>query len=511
MIDAPLTVSRQVRAFFGFKVEWANHSRNSTDSSWRCAKIVEINNTKCLFSDQLKVGDFIVDVNGDQITNLKTFRGRVKNDTQFRVLDNEVQPPQPRPAPTAVVTEKPSDTTRKRQREEQQNNDDASTENPRPDSSPVVPNALYKTPPPHQDEEFATPAVNAHKRAAADKPPPLQRNILLHPSCRCDGITKEVLMGYKCDDTDDVLDGFDKVADIAMRCKASFFSKNIPFPFSDATEGVLLKNNIIQQEDDFDFTWEVLQIKCGVLSFHRDNCRKNQPMVGEDDVELKDGTNTCCECFHYRSNLVKMCRTESNLHKEKDEGIIALANYKHSDIIFKSPSLITQLIPDKSRTIKVLKKKVARRDEWRKELEKDNMSFPNVRAELLFDENELQKCWDELLEKGEISGDEIDDFLFKECVLVGKRKKMTGTGQGHIYTPLFIQYAIMLRSKCSASTYEVFQSVSNLPSNRTLCRYSNADSTSPDGLMMETITQIAAIYNQRGIPLTHWSRRLNLG
>ena len=34
-----------------------------------------------------------------------------------------------------------------------------------------------------------------------------------------------------------------------------------------------------------------------------------------------------------------------------------------------------------------------------------------------------KKCWDELLEKGEISGDEIDGFLFQECVLVGKREK----------------------------------------------------------------------------------------
>ena len=47
--------------------------------------------------------------------------------------------------------------------------------------------------------------------------------------------------------------------------------------------------------------------------------------------------------------------------------------------------------------------------------------------------------------------------------------------------------------------------------NSTLCEYSNTDSTSPDGIMGETILQIAAIYDELKIPFFDFRRFLNLG
>ena len=74
-----------------------------------------------------------------------------------------------------------------------------------------------------------------------------------------------------------------------------------------------------------------------------------------------------------------------------------------------------------------------------------------------------------------------------------------------------IQFACMLRGQMSADLYDFFRKAFNLPPNQTLCLYSNADSTSPDGPMMQTIMQIADIFDKMGIPLNDWRRFVNLG
>lgn len=195
---------------------------------------------------------------------------------------------------------------------------------------------------------------------------------------------------------------------------------------------------------------------------------------------------------------------------EQEKGNIALKNHNHVNIQFRSPSLLMPLIRDKNREIKVLKRKIAREKEWRKRLKEDGVYISNVNAEVLFAEEELQRCYDELLEKEIITDDDVFHFLFQECIAVNKRVKAYGNAQGHTYCPLLIQFAVMLRDKCSASSYDFFRKAFNLPTNSTLCRYSNADSTSPDGLMMETIIQMATIYNNLEIPDLHWLRYLNL-
>ena len=103
------------------------------------------------------------------------------------------------------------------------------------------------------------------------------------------------------------------------------------------------------------------------------------------------------------------------------------------------------------------------------------------------------------------------EYLFLECLEVGKRIKEQGSSRGHRYSGLLIQFACMLRARCSVNMYEFFRKVFNLPTNGTLCQYASSDSTSPDGVMMQTIIHMADMYKSLEIPLGDWRRRFNLG
>ena len=116
-----------------------------------------------------------------------------------------------------------------------------------------------------------------------------------------------------------------------------------------------------------------------------------------------------------------------------------------------------------------------------------------------------------MMSSGEIAEKEIMSYLFTECVEVGKRIKAKGSARGHCYSGLVIQFACMIRARCSADMYDFFRKVFHLPTNATLCQYSSSDSTSPDGLMMQTIIHVSDMYKKMGIPLGDWRRRLNLG
>ena len=87
--------------------------------------------------------------------------------------------------------------------------------------------------------------------------------------------------------------------------------------------------------------------------------------------------------------------------------------------------------------------------------------------------------YDNLLSKNEVTEREIFDYLFDECMTVGKRIKAQGANKGHTYSALMIQFACMLRARCSADTYDFFRKAFNMPPNQTLCKYSSSDSTSP--------------------------------
>lgn len=117
------------------------------------------------------------------------------------------------------------------------------------------------------------------------------------------------------------------------------------------------------------------------------------------------------------------------------------------------------------------------------------------------------------MSKETITQKEIFDYLFEECKAVGERIKAQGTAKGHEYSSLLITFACMLRAQTSTSTtmYDFFRKAFNMPPNTTLCRYSNTDSTSPDGLMMQTIIQVSEVFMKLDIPVEDWRRYVNLG
>ena len=75
-------------------------------------------------------------------------------------------------------------------------------------------------------------------------------------------------------------------------------------------------------------------------------------------------------------------------------------------------------------------------------LENDKVPVDNINAEALFDPKELKRYYNKLKSKKEISERDIMDYLFKECMEVGKQIKKQGPEigmRGHHYSGLMIQ------------------------------------------------------------------------
>ena len=62
----------------------------------------------------------------------------------------------------------------------------------------------------------------------------------------------------------------------------------------------------------------------------------------------------------------------------------------------------------------------------------------------LFDPVGLKECFKNITSKEVVPDFEIFDYLFKECMEVGKRIKVQGTAKGHSYSGLMIQFACIL-------------------------------------------------------------------
>jgi hypothetical protein len=201
-----------------------------------------------------------------------------------------------------------------------------------------------------------------------------------------------------------------------------------------------------------------------------------------------------------------MCRKEVNLRNE--DGPVMQG--RHDYIAMKSPSIIEDVLYSNSVQIKALQRENYKLKQVNEMLKRDQVEASNINEDELFDTVELKKLYDNLLSKEEVEDKEIFEYIFKECMAVGERIKKQGHNRGHRYSGLVIQFACMLRAKCNVDMYDFFRKVFNLPPNQTLCQYSGADSTSPDGLMMQTIIRMAEIFHKLEIPIGDWRRYLNL-
>ena len=178
---------------------------------------------------------------------------------------------------------------------------------------------------------------------------------------------------------------------------------------------------------------------------------------------------------------------------------------------FKSPSIVMPRMQEMSKHIRALRNKNYRLEAVINMMKNDQVHVSNMNAEVMFDGDEIKRLYQQLLDKGKVTQNEVFEYLFQECMAVHARIKAEGKNNGHRYSGLMIQFACMLRARCLVDLYEFFCKAFNLPPNGTLCQYGNANSTCPDGLMMQTIIQIADIFDKQKIPLGDWGRHVNMG
>ena len=143
-------------------------------------------------------------------------------------------------------------------------------------------------------------------------------------------------------------------------------------------------------------------------------------------------------------------------------------------------------------------------------MRKEDIDATNVDHDILFDEKMLRDGYALFKQESEVTERQMMDVLFQECCLVRRRMEERGNAKGHIYTPLMIRFAIMLKKKLSQSNYDFIRQVFGLPTNGTLCQYTNADTTAEDGIMHETCMQQAQWMEEQNIPLRNFKRYVGL-
>ena len=110
-------------------------------------------------------------------------------------------------------------------------------------------------------------------------------------------------------------------------------------------------------------------------------------------------------------------------------------------------------------------------------------------ADGLFDDDKLAEGIKDLEGRDTISQDELISFSSKESV--GNYIKAKKSGKKRVrFDPIFIKFAIYLRSKANNSTYQFMANIFNLPSDRTLSDYNTLDGQLKDGILHETLRQM---------------------
>lgn len=357
---------------------------------------------------------------------------------------------------------------------------------------------------PHVDvADPASESPPGRPATSLTEPPPTQHKRNLHEDLEkccseCSGITKRIILNSHCKDKAALMQGFNHLVGNAFREKGHHISNTGEWNYGDSTVGFLMDNNI--RTDGTNYSWKCKQADTNQWEFHRNNC----------DNSTSQHKQCCYNCWYNRHKFYDMCRGEVLLREQKEMGGKAMQG-RRDQMKFKSPSIVLPRLEEMSEQIKVLQRRNYRLEEVVKMMKKNTMEITNINEELFFDPKEIKRLYEELKSKEEVTQREIFDYLFEECLAVGKRIKRDGDARGHRYSALMIQFGCMLRKRCSVDMYDFFRKAFNLPPNQTLCEYANADSTSPDGLMMQTIIQMADIFDGNDIPRGDFRRYVNLG
>jgi len=334
--------------------------------------------------------------------------------------------------------------------------------------------------------------VNMEVEDDEDEEERLRKDI--NNSTTCHGISTFTINDSNIRDTDKVRTGFSHLVGNVIRFKANYLSNNqCMWPYGRNVQGFLINQTAKKDaEDDAKYSW-----KCVDVGDDADMVRVAFQYNGCSGVKAV-GKQVCQTCWKQRYTLFNLCRNEvSQREKSQDDPIL---KGRHDFFLFKSPSIVLPHIAAMSKQVKVLRSSKWKKDRVIQALREKEVEVSNVDADYLFEEKVLRQGYEKMKSQIEVDERDILEILFQECMAVKKRMRAKGNAKGHLYSPLLIRFAIMLRNNLSQSKYEFFRRAFGLPTNATLCEYRSADTTADDGLMHETCRQQAIAMHNLNIP-----------
>ena len=278
----------------------------------------------------------------------------------------------------------------------------------------------------------------------------------------CRGISKAIIDASNIKDKDKVSAGFAHTVGNVHRWLGTYLSNhNAEWPYGQHIAGYLMNPNA--KHDEL-YTWM---------------CMRTVEEGGEDVVgeivrfsfahkqctgEAVSGTRLCPECKKNQYNFYAMCRNEVDKREEaKKEPMLPGRNDYRK---YNTPTIMLPFIDELTKQIRVLRTKLWNAEKAIDSLYKQkDIEATNVDHDFLFDEKELRETYSKFQQEIEVTERQMMDILFKECLAVRKRMRERGNAKGHIYTPLMIRFAIMLRKKLSQSNYDFIRQVFGLPTN----------------------------------------------
>lgn len=347
-------------------------------------------------------------------------------------------------------------------------------------------------------------------------PPPVERNDATMDivgdvemySSKCRGISRAVIDASAVNDKERVTSGYAHMIGNVHRWMGSYLSNNKgEWPYDPEVAGFLVNPNV---KDNEEYSWMCLRT---IEEVRDDDGMKEVVSFSfahrQCTGEAEAGGKLCTNCGKKNQyNFYAMSRNEVKKREEAEKN--PLLSGRNDFKKFYTPTIMMPYINELTKQIRVLRTKLWRAEMAKAVMRKEDIDATNVDHDILFDEKMLRDGYALFQQESEVTERQMMDVLFQECCLVRRRMEERGNAKGHIYTPLMIRFAIMLKRKLSQSNYDFIRQVFGLPTNGTLCQYTNADTTAEDGIMHETCMQQAQWMEEQNIPLRNFKRYVGL-
>ena len=290
---------------------------------------------------------------------------------------------------------------------------------------------------------------------------PIANSTLDKPST-CQGITLSFLENSKCSDFLILRKGFFHLVGNALRWKGDYISNNGGWPFEQELEGYLLDMNERQSTNTEEYTWKCINTGPSTWSFRHKECHV------DEQVPTK---NSCCKmCRNASRQFYRLCRGEVD---QREEGKIACG--KIVDLTYKSPSIVIPRIRSDAERIQTLNNRVNSLERIVAKLRSTPESGRDIHKKKLLQTEIFKTKYNDMLERVEIPNRDVFKLMFLELIAVSERVEKFGVARGHEFSPLIIQFAVILHGKVSKKMYNFFKELFNLPAECTVYQYSNSD------------------------------------